>query len=1271
MLVASFAAPVGLAGPSPAGADPGICKWDTLEMPGSVVGKNDILHGSEVNRIAVGNDGVTVIAAVTRAAAIATPYVLYLYTTATGGIVWEDNAYRHLRAEMTAAVVPPANQNVWDVAIAPDDPKLWAVVTSVAGVNQPTEVWVTENAGGKWECTQLATVTGNAVIGAIDISPEYGGERDIAVGSRTGWGTGAVYVVKGSSFAGGWVTQGLAGDIVALRFSPNYAGDSTLVAVTASASSVSLNLGFRDLSANQTTWNSPAGYPVLIAAANAAVVGMADLELPSDFSGAVSNLRRYYVSVDAVTALAGVWGSGPADVFAVGAGGTILHYDGANWSGMVSGTTNDLLGVWGTAWNDVFVVGMGGTILHYDGANWSAMASGTANHLLCVWGSGPLDVFAVGVGGTIQHYTGALPWANMASGTPNSLAGVWGSGPLDVFAVGVGGTILRYGGASWNTMIGGRAAGVYRIDDTQVYRMTPPVAVSVSSIAHFGTCASGKLLAGEVLGDACTASVPTWFGDISTACGGACWYPALKLATGAAGVCNCTANTPGFGNAQVAWNVDGSLAYCATGASPRGYGAGWYGGLLNPPVVDDESAFSISRNDAETWNQLGLIDTTVDWFNDVAPVADCTTLYLASASDNLTCNPGCNNFDSVWRTSTSPAVVSPLQPAYPLGSYYERVLCRVNAVDCEAIQSELPLLRLAPDMEDGEVLFWGAQNTRAAAWSPDFGDYWANINPRNVIQDFVAESSTVLYFLDPFGLVQAMPYTGIAWSSFEPDVDTGVSTAHMITAQSAGKVLVGADANYNAAAYPAAISTNGGADFNRLMDRLPTSGNVHVAFDPDFDDNYTVYLADDSATGTVYRNNVATAPLIGRSEALDMMAAVNGAAGSFHPVGYYGLQLAFTGHDNQHALYGAHDPVQQGANSGVDRVLYPLDGMPKPGLVWDCLNVFTPPDTAGVMFTREPWSLKICGCLTLDTDTTLYALDARGYDPANRVGMLWAFTDCMAKAGPALITEDEMLVGCDPVSGRSQEVNFAWEQLCLASAYDIEVAKNEEFTIRVVDWVAEGGLAGFLVPAEVTSPACYFPAGGLDQTAASAIAQAGNLECGHTYYWRVKVRQCATTQVVRSPWSEVRSFTVKAGLPVRTSYYGVRLLAPDNGCIGCRVSPASFSWAPFKGTEKYKFILAKDSGMTDVIAEAEVSTTAYEYDGTLDYSTNYFWRVMSLEPAPSDWSATFSFQTEAAPALPPAPQAPPSTPLWVWAVIAVGLALGIATLILILRTRWE
>jgi hypothetical protein len=245
--------------------------------------------------------------------------------------------------------------------------------------------------------------------------------------------------------------------------------------------------------------------------------------------------------------------------------------------------------------------------------------------------------------------------------------------------------------------------------------------------------------------------------------------------------------------------------------------------------------------------------------------------------------------------------------------------------------------------------------------------------------------------------------------------------------------------------------------------------------------------------------------------------------------------------------------------------------------------------------------------------------------------MLWAFTDCLAKRSPALITEDRILIGCDPVSGRAQEVNLCWEQLCLAELYDIELAKDADFVIMVVDLISEADCGGFR-PAEITQPCAYFPAGGMSfSESALAFTISGNLECGHTYYWRVKVRDCTTGQEIRSPWSDARSFTIKAGLSVITPYYSPHLLAPENGCLGCPVTPASFSWSPFKETTKYKLVLATDAAMTQVVTEADVNTTAFEYDGTLSYSTNYFWRVQALEPAPSDWSATFSFHTEATP----------------------------------------
>jgi len=81
---------------------------------------------------------------------------------------------------------------------------------------------------------------------------------------------------------------------------------------------------------------------------------------------------------------------------------------------------------------------------------------------------------------------------------------------------------------------------------------------------------------------------------------------------------------------------------------------------------------------------------------------------------------------------------------------------------------------------------------------------------------------------------------------------------------------------------------------------------------------------------------------------------------------------------------------------------------------------------------------------------------------------------------------------------------------------------------------------------------------------------------------------------------------------------GLQLLFPNNACIGCPVKPASFSWSPFKECTRYKFVPAKDAALTYIVAEAEVATTAYEYEGTLDYGASYFWRVMAVKPASSD-----------------------------------------------------
>jgi hypothetical protein len=166
--------------------------------------------------------------------------------------------------------------------------------------------------------------------------------------------------------------------------------------------------------------------------------------------------------------LSSVWGSAANDVFAVGGGGAIVHWDGSSWSSAGSVTTNDLYGVWGASTTDVFAVGQAGTILHGDGSSWSPMKAATTNDFHAVWGSGPKDVYAVGLS-TAEHWDGETwreigeqetvdPLLSVAGGLgaslDQSLNGVWGSSSRDVYIVGDS-LLAHWDGFSWTTLATG------------------------------------------------------------------------------------------------------------------------------------------------------------------------------------------------------------------------------------------------------------------------------------------------------------------------------------------------------------------------------------------------------------------------------------------------------------------------------------------------------------------------------------------------------------------------------------------------------------------------------------------------------------------------------------------------------------------------------------------------------------------------------------------------------------------------------------------------
>ncbi len=212
---------------------------------------------------------------------------------------------------------------------------------------------------------------------------------------------------------------------------------------------------------------------------------------------------------------------------------------------------------------------------------------------------------------------------------------------------------------------------------------------------------------------------------------------------------------------------------------------------------------------------------------------------------------------------------------------------------------------------------------------------------------------------------------------------------------------------------------------------------------------------------------------------------------------------------------------------------------------------------------------------------------------------------------PQLLTPaDSILIDCGYKTGHHEEqLLFSWTSLGNSGEYQLQIAHNPLFNPTIID---------ILVPTTVYKSAA--------------------LQCGQIYAWRVRV-----IKPVESQWSPTWSFVLTGGLFIDQGW-APEQLNPCDGCLGVPVGPVTFSWTPFfyystsfQQVNIYKLVLAHNSEMTKKITESVVAGNSYKYNGGLDYSTNYYWR---LKPGEGDWSNTFSFQTESAP---PSPAPPPSS----------------------------
>ena len=343
-----------------------------------------------------------------------------------------------------------------------------------------------------------------------------------------------------------------------------------------------------------------------------------------------------------------------------------------------------------------------------------------------------------------------------------------------------------------------------------VYRLTPRAAPSSSQLTDLNAGAPDGLAGLDIRGLAvfgspglilagAAGSTTVYFSSD----GGNTWIASLKPPTGT-------------GNTQVLFDkafAESALLYVAT--------------------TGPESAFSVSRDWGQTWDQISLIDTRLTDIRDLALSRDFAKdgrLFLLTSDVK----------NSLWRSSDG-------------GVHWERIF-----------SSSLPgvdNLSLVKSGLSHELYLAGVGTGRACLWfSKDDGRNFRRVT--TFIPDSNSQLAIDAWEMTPDGLMIAAGFDGshgILCSlnktalRFENTLEVGSQQINSLAfspdfLQDAG-ILAGGKAG-------GVYYSSKDQDFNFLPSSntaSPLSGAVAVAFDPNFKNNRTVYAADDTLDAGIFR----------------------------------------------------------------------------------------------------------------------------------------------------------------------------------------------------------------------------------------------------------------------------------------------------------------------------------------------------------------------------------------------------------------------------------
>jgi photosystem II stability/assembly factor-like uncharacterized protein len=530
------------------------------------------------------------------------------------------------------------------------------------------------------------------------------------------------------------------------------------------------------------------------------------------------------------------------------------------------------------------------------------------------------------------------------------------------------------------------------------------------------------------------------------------------------------------------------------------------------------------------------------------------------------------------------------------------------------------ILRLSPDYSQDKTIYAAevGGNLMAVSFSSGGSWSWRQASSGELV-DMVVDDENTVYIALADGVIKKSTQGGHVWRS---QGDTFITEINMLALAGDEAILIGSKDGR------VAYSTDGGESFTRISRAIGDgAGDVQVVADANFAENGIIYATTNIADEGIWRWT------IGASDEWEQIDESITKLGGGQRIG--GLAVGDEG-----TLYA----LRLEPDGGVIRTLNPTEADPA-DVEFELVDKGLP---AGAAFDPTPFFptlpyLKLVGdaeqnqLWTIDTDNQT----------------IYRFQDTLSKLGPIPVAPVAQEIIIIDSAGHIDSLILQWEEIAGAMEYEVAIYRDAGATQEI--WSAT-----------------------TDGLAIDAVKNDNpvTLYSGTTYYWRVRA-----IEPIESPWSEVRSFASPLGIEEWSPLVSPDGVSPLPGANDVPIRPA-FSWESADGAIGYEFILARDSGFTEVVvaftgADA-LTSPAWNCDIELDYSTSYFWKVRAIgTDSYSEWGIN-SFTTEAAPSemLPPESSSPlviepaPKVPAYI-----IGIAIGVAAilvivlLVFIVRTR--